>query len=1353
MSRDAPRQEAAVDPNRGNGTHNSLKPLQKEAQSGMRDSSAVRATKKAVEDSSPGENVTELKDYQLGDCLGKGAFGSVYRALNMGTGETVAVKQVKLADLPKSELRVITHPNIVKYHGFVKSAESLNIILEYCENGSLHSISKNFGKFPENLVGLYMSQVLHGLLYLHEQGVIHRDIKGANILNNKQGLVKLADFGVATRTTTLHESSVVGTPYWMAPEVIELSGATTASDIWSLGCTVIELLDGRPPYHKLQPMHALFRIVNDDHPPLPEGASPVVRDFLMQCFQKDPNLRVSARKLLKHPWIVNARRSDSVVPKKPTEYEEAVKSVQQWNEALKSPNAGSLRKSTRPNSSSPGPGKREASNVLATPARGPLSLVKPRLTTEHFRSPDNHNDDNWDDDFASAISPSALQLPHLRPHDNFGGLLSAEKLKAYASFETVTEEENWDENFEGDLTVKSPLQVTNSDPLRTIRPYYPQRANTEQIKHDKPSTSPDQKRSAVASRHRTQAAKNSGKAKAPPASAAVAPTQANKGASDRAREASPEIPYLVVERDESLRKKNEAFSPRLFDPSDMHGSLLSSQPGGSLRRPPPPPRQALMRRTRSSVEIQRYAEDEDDEDFSDIFGKPNSAVEKPGNNKGPESGTLMLNSKLSNNSWLGDEDDDDDPFAQLEEGYDEMDLETNVARDKYARLCTQVEGLVGSLKVSQAEDTLADLSEQLLEVLCDVPETKDVIISAHGMLPILEILETARHRDIVFNLLRIVNVIVFGDVELQENLCFVGGIPIVTQFASKRYPSEIRLEAAAFVRQMFQTSTLTLQMFVSAGGLKVLVEFLEEDYEEERDLVLIGVNGVWSVFELQGPTPKNDFCRILSRSSVLEPLSLVLSKVLGEEGELAELCEGRIANIFFLFSQAENNVKEMVADRTVLHRVLKELKRMSPTHLITMLKFVKNLSMLSTTLDALHNSNAIDVLTELLRSNFEEVHFREISNQVLNTIYNLCRLNKSRQEDAALNGIIPVLQRIIKTERPLKEFAYPILCDMAHSGKVGVRRELWRNKGLPFYISLLADPYWQVTALDAIFVWFVNLPKAMCPTDDCRLQEETARVEDALLDGSFTRGILKCFTTSKANAFENLLEPLQKLLRLSPPVALSLAHPDLFSRILQKLNSSKAVVRLNLLRIIRSICDASDDQGAVIRRYGLVETIQRLAELDGAVLVRNMAGELIKACESSERFGMSASKRRPGRRSSSSTTPPSLLNSHSMPPTPSSSRSSHSHAYLMEREVRQRNGNGGPISFRPVSRDGNGANGSGSAAKSRLPRTTTSKPGRPSLLTSPKREENMVPANLGPDGLQNPTPNSRRRRRVSGDTR
>ena len=184
----------------------------------------------------------------------------------------------------------------MKYIGFVKSVDCLNIILElvdliqwyprfvltclfprYCENGSLHSICKAYGKFPENLVGVYMTQVLKGLQYLHDQGVIHRDIKGANILTTKDGTVKLADFGVSTSTLAGpdKEAQVVGTPYWMAPEIIQLSGATSASDIWSVGCTVIELLQGRPPYHNLAAMPALFAIVNDDHPPLPEGVSPV----------------------------------------------------------------------------------------------------------------------------------------------------------------------------------------------------------------------------------------------------------------------------------------------------------------------------------------------------------------------------------------------------------------------------------------------------------------------------------------------------------------------------------------------------------------------------------------------------------------------------------------------------------------------------------------------------------------------------------------------------------------------------------------------------------------------------------------------------------------------------------------------------------------------------------------------------------------------------------------------------------------------------------------------------------------------------------------------------------------------
>ncbi|XP_042498274.1 MAP3K epsilon protein kinase 1-like isoform X2 [Macadamia integrifolia] len=125
-----------------------------------------------------------------------------------------------------------------------------------------------------------------------------------------QGLVKLADFGVATKLTEADiytHSAVVGTPYWMAPEVIEMSGVSAASDIWSVGCTVIELLTCVPPYYDLQPMPALWRIVQDEHPPIPDHLSPEITDFLRQCFKKDARQRPDAKTLLLHPWIQNSR--------------------------------------------------------------------------------------------------------------------------------------------------------------------------------------------------------------------------------------------------------------------------------------------------------------------------------------------------------------------------------------------------------------------------------------------------------------------------------------------------------------------------------------------------------------------------------------------------------------------------------------------------------------------------------------------------------------------------------------------------------------------------------------------------------------------------------------------------------------------------------------------------------------------------------------------------------------------------------------------------------------------------------------------------------------------------------------
>ena len=179
----------------------------------------------------------------------------------------------------------------------------------------------------------------------------------------------------------------------------------------------------------------------------------------MQCFQKDPNLRVSARKLLKHPWISNAHRSESVVPKKPTEYEEAVKSVQEWNEALRSPDSTTMRRPGRTDLQGPNHPRLDPINTALRPKD-----LSTRNMSGKLRSPDP--EDNWDDDFDSAISPRALELPHLRPHDHLGGILSSERLKAFASLDGTTMRDPLSSFSESDTT----LGAMDSDPLETIRP-------------------------------------------------------------------------------------------------------------------------------------------------------------------------------------------------------------------------------------------------------------------------------------------------------------------------------------------------------------------------------------------------------------------------------------------------------------------------------------------------------------------------------------------------------------------------------------------------------------------------------------------------------------------------------------------------------------------------------------------------------------------------------------------------------------------------------------------------------------------------------------------------------------------
>lgn len=212
-----------------------------------------------------------------------------------------------------------------------------------------------------------------------------------------------------------------------------------------------------------------------------------------------------------------------------------------------------------------------------------------------------------------------------------------------------------------------------------------------------------------------------------------------------------------------------------------------------------------------------------------------------------------------------------------------------------------------------------------------------------------------------------------------------------------------------------------------------------------------------------------------------------------------------------------------------------------------------------------------------------------------------------------------------------------------------------------------------------------------------RLQEETAKVEEHLLDDkdgqpSFVVAIIRCVTISKTNAVENLLEPLQKLLRLSPPIAATLARPDMFERLGQKLHHTKPAVRVNLLRILSTICDSCDERCGLLRRYGILDSIRELQN-DSRVLVRELASQLVKSGEETQPLNGARARRPTLRRTSVTATPPSLIASHSMPSTPQINRSGASSkpsSYLDSRDSprRQNGSNSGSLALRPGSRDG-----------------------------------------------------------------
>jgi len=952
----------------------------------------------------------------------------------------------------------------------------------------------------------------------------------------------------------------------MAPEIIEMHGATTTSDIWSVGCTIIELVTGNPPYFELDAMPALFRIVQDDSPPIPDNISPLLRDFLMTCFQKEPLLRSSAEMLLKHRWITTNIKKANAKPaeksSKPTTTEPQAQ-VEDWNKKVEA--------------------KREEMKKAA-PAESQKPKKKPKSPHTKAMALDSSSSSDDDGDYGSNFDIKSFQFP--------GTTTSPSSTTTTASGKTSGV------NTTDSKSTSKPSSTATSTTTKTTS------AKTSAAAKAAESDEEDWGDMAFESKPLSLSGKSGG---------------GGDGEKAKLTAASKNTP-TKKNADEDDNWDDMAFA----SPAPKHPSSMTSSAGST-----PMKKSGTLRKS--------VVKSKDDDDNWDDLGSPLGS--SSGNLRVNAGGSKMTGSSTANttttttnqgtaasgstsgggvdlaaklamkmkSAWDTADQGEADPFDLFDDDEaSDMDLNDDAVLEKTqaAHIASSAIRAIEGLNSFATEESILAHCDSIMAVFKDFPNEKSHIIARTGVIPFIEMLQMPNPK-IVHATLKIVNVIV-EDSAIRESFSVMGGIASTLQYSNRKFPRPIRQEASVFIKQMLSAGRKTMQLFIGARGLPVLVDFIsiEDDFVQNKDLYLIGIDCIYSILtsNLQVRIPKNDFCRLFAKLSLLPHLARAFELV-SKDHTTKNIYPDKIADIFIIFSKGDVVVKTHFGEQEVVRRLFNILPELPPSIFLKILKCVNALSMSSNTLENLSTAGAIKVLVPYMGRREGQL-MMETHQQLFSTLYNLCRLNPGRQLVAAKAGILPHLQWVVQENHPLKQFALPILFEMARVKKI---RDMMKPKdGVLFFLGLLKQQYpWQVQAMDCLAIWL----------GDDAVVAETIK--------SNLQPVIDVFLSSTTDeAFSKLFEHMLAMIERSEVVNIALSASPILDTVIERTDHKNILVRLNTLKILEAFFKVHPKPLVFVHQ--VQETVNGL-RTDSAVLVRNLAIKLASKFKKALKHGGSSS--------------------------------------------------------------------------------------------------------------------------------